>query len=231
MEREARRREGRGLCTDADGGSGDLSNGRLAEKQCSDLHGTSCYQWREFMHALTLYYWLRTVRVYMRAQPRGHAWPYVCDGDVVGMSIRGWGYVRMRVWAHASHSVNKVKDWGFSLHHRHSPSFSLSPSLSALRGNSIRPCAVLSYPGKIAKPPAVQSNYCTPYLRRCYKLNMAWVMHVLALSNSVHANRHTLTSHCITHNDKHPIPTVALTSWKCVSFSKVRSWQHLRRQM
>lgn len=44
MEREARRREGRGLCTDADGGSGDLSNGRLAEKQCSDLHGTSCYQ-------------------------------------------------------------------------------------------------------------------------------------------------------------------------------------------
>lgn len=43
-KREARWRAGSGPCTDADGGSEDPSSGGLAEKQRSDLHGTSCYR-------------------------------------------------------------------------------------------------------------------------------------------------------------------------------------------
>lgn len=68
--KEEERAGGRsGPCTDVDGGSGDLSNGGLAEKRCSDLHGTSCSHRGEFMHALTLYYWLSTVRVHVCARP------------------------------------------------------------------------------------------------------------------------------------------------------------------
>lgn len=90
------RRTGRSrLCTDVDGGSRDLSNGRHTEKQCSDLHGTSCYYWQEFMRALTLYYWLGTVRVYtaMHAYVRVHTpaclrvLPFMCDSLFVSMNV------------------------------------------------------------------------------------------------------------------------------------------------
>lgn len=62
-----------GLCTDVDGGRGDLSNGRLAEKN-SALTFTgqaAAAARREFMHALTLYYWLSAVRV--RIHVHSHA--------------------------------------------------------------------------------------------------------------------------------------------------------------
>lgn len=63
-EERSKMKRTKSVCTDAVGGSRDLSNGRRAENQWSDLHGTSCYQRREFIHALTSYYWLRTVRVH-----------------------------------------------------------------------------------------------------------------------------------------------------------------------
>lgn len=110
------------------------------------------------MHALTLYYWLRTARVRTPAN--------VC------VCVR-------------SHSVNTVKIEGFFPFRR-----ARFPSSShrARHRNFIRPCAALSYPGKererkkIAGPPADRSNYCTPSLRRSYKLNTARVMNVIAVS-------------------------------------------------
>lgn len=68
-----------GPCTDAGGGSEDLSNGGLAEELRSDLHQTSCCLRQEFTHALTLYYWLRKGRVYTHAQLCRPTWPYVRD--------------------------------------------------------------------------------------------------------------------------------------------------------
>lgn len=68
------RQRGRvGLCTDVDGESRDLSNGRLTEKQFFDLHGTSCYHWQQFMQALTLCYWVRTARVHIRVLSHAYA--------------------------------------------------------------------------------------------------------------------------------------------------------------
>lgn len=116
------------------------------------------------MHALTLYYWLRTARVCTPAN--------VC----------------VRV---CSHSVNMVKIEGFFRFRR---ARFPSSSHRARHRNFIRPCAALSYPGKdrkkkkIAGPPADRSNYCTPSLRRSSKLNTARVMNVIAVSK-----RHTCT--------------------------------------
>lgn len=149
--------------------AGNPSDGGLAEKWHADLHGTSC----ENLCTLSL----RIIGSEQRECVR------VCSLACrkFGLrSTRGWGCVEN---LHI-HSRCEVKTEG-------SPSHLLSqPSVGAPLDPEL-----LSYPGKIAKPPAVQSNYCTAYLRRCYKWNMTRVAPVSAVSNGTSPRLHSLTSH------------------------------------
>ena len=158
-----------GLCTDVDGGRGDLSNGRLAEKNtaltftgqaAAAAAAAATATGRKFMHALTLCYWLSAVRVRIHVHSHASMRRHMCVNERRGM--------RVCVGARRATACSQVKIEGL-LSITHALSFillsflqplslSLSPSLSlqphplrALRWNSIRPCTMLSYPGNIAK--------------------------------------------------------------------------------
>lgn len=57
---------------------------------------------------------------------------------------------------------------------------------------------MLSYLGKIAKPPVVQSNYSTPYLRGGLQIKHNLGHPRLSLSNSMQTNVYVAT-YCIRH--------------------------------
>lgn len=116
------------------------------------------------MCALTSYYWLRTARA--------RTCPLPLLQEIWRVGARE---VEDDVWKTCTSTAGVRGRWRVF-----PPPL---PPLSALHRSSIRAWTVLSYPGKIAKPPAVQSNYCTAYLRRCYKWNMTRVAPVSAVSN------------------------------------------------